>query len=444
MEARKQSPHAPGALEGVRVLDLTRVLAGPYCAQNLADLGAEVIKVERPASAAHGGGDDTRAWGPPYVKDEDGDDSELSTYFVAANRGKQSIAIDLASAEGQQMVRELAMISDVVIENYKVGQLAKYGLDYASLSKDKPSLIYCSITGFGQTGPWARRPGYDFIVQGLSGFMSITGERESACPHCHGGPPQKAGIAISDLLTGIYASTAILAALLHVRKTGQGQHIDMALLDVMIATMANMNTAYLNSGKVPGRAGNAHASIVPYQVFACADGHLILAVGNDIQFRRFCEAAGCTGLADDARFATNPARVKNRDVLVPLLEAILMGRDKHEWIAQLEAADVPCGPIDNIAEVFENPQVQARGMKIELPHAISGHVSLVTNPMRMSATPPRYDLPPPMLDEHRDAILGLLRELRSTSLPLQKGGQEQEDGFDARVSQHPSPPSLSA
>ncbi|MGI9024100.1 MAG: CaiB/BaiF CoA transferase family protein [Burkholderiaceae bacterium] len=410
MEADHPSTRTPSALAGVRVLDLTRVLAGPYCAQNLADLGAEVIKVERPASATHDGGDDTRTWGPPYVKDEAGNDTSVSTYYVAANRGKQSIAIDLASADGQRLVRELAMTSDVVIENYKVGQLAKYGLDYASLAKDKPGLIYCSITGFGQTGPWARRPGYDFIVQGLSGFMSITGEREDACPHCHGGPPQKAGIAISDLLTGIYASTAILAALLHVRKTGQGQHIDMALLDVMIATMANMNTAYLNSGTVPGRAGNAHVSIVPYQVFACADGHLILAVGNDLQFRRFCEAAGCAGLADDARFATNPARVKNRDVLVPLLEAILMGRGKHTWIAQLEAADVPCGPIDNIAEVFENPQVQARGMKIALPHALAGHVSLVANPMRMSATPPRYDLPPPMLDEHRDAILAMLQE----------------------------------
>ncbi len=410
MESSSRSRRTPSVLEGVRVLDLTRVLAGPYCAQNLADLGADVIKVERPASASHDGGDDTRAWGPPYVKDEDGNDTEVSTYYVAANRGKRSIALDLASAEGQRTVRELAMISDVVIENYKVGQLAKYGLDYAALAKGKPGLIYCSITGFGQTGPWARRPGYDFIVQGLSGFMSITGEREDACPHCHGGPPQKAGIAISDLLTGIHATTAILAALLHVRKTGQGQHIDMALLDVMIATMANMNTAYLDSGTVPGRAGNAHVSIVPYQVFACADGHLILAVGNDIQFRRFCEAAGCAGLAEDARFATNPARVQNRDVLVPLLEAILMGRSKHEWIAKLEAADVPCGAIDNIAEVFENPQVQARAMKIALPHALAGHVSLVANPMRMSATPPRYDLPPPMLDEHREAILAMLRK----------------------------------
>lgn len=412
MEASKPSPQ-PGALEGVRILDLTRVLAGPYCAQNLADLGAEVIKVERPASATHDGGDDTRAWGPPYVKNERGEDTGVSTYYVAANRGKRSIAIDLASPEGQRTVRELALISDVVIENYKVGQLAKYGLDYASLAKHRPGLIYCSITGFGQTGPWARRPGYDFIVQGLSGFMSITGEREDACPHCHGGPPQKAGIAISDLLTGIYATAAILAALLHVRRTGQGQHIDMALLDVMIATMANMNTAYLNSGTVPARAGNAHASIVPYQVFACADGHLILAVGNDLQFRRFCEASGCAGLADDARFASNPARVRNREVLVPLLEAILMGRGKHEWIARLEAADVPCGPIDSIAEVFENPQVQARGMKIELPHALAGHVALVANPMRMSATPPRYGLPPPLLDEHREEILALLRERAS-------------------------------
>ena len=402
MDPSAASPR-PGALDGVRVLDLTRVLAGPYSGQLLADLGAEVIKVERPGS-----GDDTRAWGPPYVKDADGRDTDVSTYYVAANRGKKSIAIDLASAEGQATVRALAMISDVVLENYKVGQLARYGLDYATLSKDKPSLIYCSITGFGQTGPWARRPGYDFIVQGLSGFMSITGEREDACPTCHGGLPQKAGIAISDLLTGIYASTAILAALLHVRRTGAGQHIDMALLDVMVATMANMNTSYLNSGRVPGRVGNAHQSIVPYQVFACADGFLILAIGNDLQFRRFCDAAGCPGLADDARFATNPARVEHRAVLVPLVEAILMGRGKHAWIARLEAADVPCGPIDDIAEVFDNPQVQARGMRLELAHPVAGRVSLVANPMRMSATPPAYDLPPPSLDEHRDEILALL------------------------------------
>ncbi len=399
MESALQS----GSLAGVRVLDLTRVLAGPYCGQMLADLGAEVIKVERPGS-----GDDTRAWGPPYVKDADGHDTEVSTYYIAANRGKKSIAIDLASVEGQRQVKALAMISDVVLENYKVGQLARYGLDYASLSLLKPSLIYCSITGFGQTGPWAKRPGYDFIVQGLSGFMSITGEREDACPTCHGGPPQKAGVAIADLLTGIYAATSVLAALLHVRKTSQGQHIDMALLDVMIATMANMNTSYLNSGQVPGRAGNAHQSIVPYQVFACADGFLILAVGNDLQFRRFCTAAGCTGLAEDARFATNPARVKNRQVLVPLLEAILTGHTKQEWIARLEAAEVPCGPIDGLDEVFRNPQVVARGMRIELPHAVAGRVSLVANPMRMSATPPGYDLPPPGLDEHRDEIEALI------------------------------------
>jgi len=393
----------PGALDGVRVLDLTRVLAGPYCGQMLADLGAEVIKVERPRS-----GDDTRAWGPPYVKDADGRDTDVSTYYVAANRGKKSIAIDLASADGQRQVRDLAMLSDVVLENYKVGQLARYGLDYATLAALKPSLIYCSITGFGQTGPWAKRPGYDFIVQGLSGFMSVTGEREDACPTCHGGPPQKAGVAISDLLTGIYSATAILAALLHVRKTGQGQHVDMALLDVMIATMANMNTAYLNTGQVPGRAGNAHQSIVPYQVFACADGFLILAVGNDIQFRRFCAAAGCEGLAEDARFATNPARVGNRLVLVPLLEAILAGRTKAEWIARLEAAEVPCGPIDSLDEVFRNPQVVARGLRIELPHARAGQVAMVANPMQMSATPPRYGLPPPGLDEHRDEIEALI------------------------------------
>lgn len=393
----------PGALAGVRVLDLTRVLAGPYSGQLLADLGAEVIKVERPGS-----GDDTRAWGPPYVRDEHGRDTDVSTYYVAANRGKKSIAIDLASPDGQRTVRALAAISDVVIENYKVGQLERYGLDYASLARDRPGLIYCSITGFGQTGPWARRPGYDFIVQGLSGFMSITGEREDACPTCHGGPPQKAGIAISDLLTGIYSATAILAALLHVRATGVGQHIDMALLDVMVATMANMNTSYLNSGRVPTRVGNAHQSIVPYQVFPCADGFLILAVGNDLQFRRFCDAAGCPGLAADARFATNPARVQNRAVLVPLVEAILMGHGKHDWITRLEAADVPCGPIDDIGEVFENPQVRARGLRVDLPHPTAGHVSLVANPMRMSATPPAYDLPPPALDADRDEILALV------------------------------------
>ncbi len=406
---QESSSATPRALDGIRVLDLTRVLAGPFCAQNLADLGAEVIKVERPASDGHDGGDDTRAWGPPYVKDADGHDTDVSTYYVAANRNKRSIAIDIATPEGQRIVRELVARSDVVIENYKAGQLAKYGLDHASLAAIKPSLVYCSITGFGQTGPWARRPGYDFIVQGLSGFMSLTGEREDACPTCHGGPPQKAGIAISDLLTGIYASSAILAALIHVKNTGQGQHIDMALLDVMVATIANMNTLYLNSGKVPGRAGNAHQSIVPYQVFACADGHLILAVGNDIQWRRFCEAAGCTGLASDARFATNPARVRHRATLVPLLETILMGHGKSEWIARFEAADVPCGPIDTIAEVFENPQIVARGMRVDLPHPTAGKVSLVANPMRLSATPPRYDLPPPLLDQHRDEILALLR-----------------------------------
>ena len=407
MESRSSSNGiAPTSLAGVRVLDLTRVLAGPYCGQLLADLGAEVIKVERPLS-----GDDTRAW-PPYVRDERGIGTEVSTYYIAANRGKKSIAIDIASAEGQETVKALAMTSDVVIENYKVGQLARYGLDHASLAKEKPSLIYCSITGFGQTGPWARRPGYDFIVQGLSGFMSITRRTRRRVPDLRRRAAQKAGLAISDLLTGIYSATAILAALLHVRATGEGQHIDMALLDVMVATMANMNTAYLNSGRVPGRAGNAHQSIVPYQVFPCADGHLILAVGNDIQFRRFCEAAGCPGLADDARFATNPSRVANRDLLVPLVETILLGNTRHHWIERFEAAAVPCGPIDNIAEVFDNPQIRARGMRFDLPHAEAGRVALVANPMRMSATPPVYDLPPPSLDEHRAEIEAMLAKAR--------------------------------
>ena len=400
------SPAMRGALDGIRVLDLTRVLAGPWCAQNLADLGAEVIKVERPPSATHVGGDDTRAWGPPHLRDGQGRETETATYYLAANRGKKSITIDLASAAGQAEIRTLVASCDVMIENYKVGQLLRYGLDHASLLALKPSLVYCSITGFGQTGPWAYRPGYDFIVQGLSGFMSITGERDDACEHCQGGGPQKAGIAISDLLTGVYATSAILAALFHVARTGIGQHIDMALLDVMVSTMANMNTAYLNSGEVPGRAGNAHASIVPYQVFACADGHLILAVGNDGQFRKFCDVAGCAEFVGDVRFSSNPARVRNRAVLVPLLEAVFVKRAKHDWIAALEAAGVPCGPIDDLSEVFENPQVKARGLRIELPHATAGKVALVANPMRMSATPPRYDLPPPLLGEHTDEIRG--------------------------------------
>ena len=386
----------PQALSHIRVLDLTRVLAGPWCAQNLADLGADVIKVERPGS-----GDDTRSWGPPYLRDADGADTAEAAYYLAANRGKRSLTLDIASPEGQDIVRALVLQSDVVLENYKVGQLAKYGLDYASLAALKPDLVYCSVTGFGQDGPYAPRAGYDFIVQGLGGFMSITGERD-ALP---GGGPQKAGVAIADLMTGMYATVAVMAALTHRDRTGVGQYIDMALLDVQVAMLANMGTNYLASGKAPARWGNAHPNIVPYQTFATSDGHIIVAVGNDGQFRKFVAAGGCPELADDARFATNPERVRNRDVLVPLLAAMVAQNSRDAWIGLLESAGVPCGPINALPDVFADPQVRARGMQVRLPHPQAGHVDLVGSPMKLSATPVRYHMPPPLLGQHADAIL---------------------------------------
>jgi formyl-CoA transferase len=379
------------ALEGIRIIDLTRILAGPWSAQFLGDMGADVIKIERPVE-----GDDTRTWGPPFLKDAKGQDTREAAYYLCANRNKRSLAIDLASQEGQARIRELVKTADVVIENFKVGQLARYGLDYDSLKKIKPDLIYCSITGFGQTGPWAQRAGYDFIVQGLGGFMSVTGERDEL----PGGGPQKAGVAVSDLFSGMYAANAILSALFYRQRTGIGQAIDIALLDVMVSTMANINSNYLVSGEVPGRAGNAHGNIVPYQTFACADGHIILAVGNDGQFQRFCDAAGCPELSADPRFATNPQRVRHRHVLVPLLEEVLAQRSKAQWIDLLEAATVPCGPINRVDEVFENPQVQARELLLTMPHPVSGQVRLVANPLKMTVTPPSYRRPPPMLGEH--------------------------------------------
>ncbi|MDB5839016.1 MAG: CoA transferase [Herminiimonas sp.] len=384
------------ALGHVRVLDLTRVLAGPWCAQNLADLGADVIKIERP-----GTGDDTRSWGPPYLRDANGNDTAEAAYYLAANRGKRSVTLDIASPEGQAIVRELVRNCDVVLENYKVGQLKKYGLDYESLRAEKPDLIYCSITGFGQDGPYAHRAGYDFIVQGMGGFMSITGERDDM----PGGGPQKAGVAISDLMTGMYATVAVMAALTHRDRTGEGQAIDMALLDVQVAMLANMNTNYLASGKPPTRWGNAHPNIVPYQTFATADGHIIVAVGNDGQYKKFLAAGGRPDLGTDERFATNPARVRNRDVLVPLLADMVKTKTKQEWINLLEAAGVPCGPINNLDEVFDNPQVNARGMRIDLPHPTGGQVRLVGSPMKMSATPPQVDLPPPTLGQHTEEVL---------------------------------------
>jgi len=402
------------ALGHIRVLDLTRVLAGPWCAQNLADLGADVIKIERP-----GAGDDTRHWGPPYLKDAEGRDTSEAAYYLAANRGKRSVTLDIATPEGQDIVRRLARQCDVVLENYKVGQLKKYGLDYASLQKEQPGLIYCSITGFGQTGPYAQRAGYDFIIQGMGGFMSITGERDDL----PGGGPQKAGVAISDLMTGMYATIAVMAALAHRDRTGEGQYIDMALLDVQVAMLANMNTNFLASGNAPTRWGNAHPNIVPYQTFATSDGHIIVAVGNDGQYRRFVEAGGRPELAVDERFATNPMRVRHRDTLAPLLAAMVKAKAKQEWTAALEAAGVPCGPINNLDEVFETPQVQARGLRMDLPHPTGGTVKLVGSPMKMSATPPRYDMPPPLLGEHTEEVLrDLLGESEERIAALKKNG----------------------
>ena len=384
------------ALGHIRVLDLTRVLAGPWCAQNLADLGAFVIKVERP-----GAGDDTRSWGPPYLRDEDGNDTSEAAYYLSANRGKQAICVDIATTEGQAIIRDLVLQSDVVLENYKVGQLKKYGLDYSSLKQLKPDLIYCSITGFGQTGPYAHRAGYDFIIQGMGGFMSVTGERDEV----PGGGPQKAGVAVADLMTGMYATIAVMAALTHRDRTGEGQYIDLALLDVQVAMLANMSSNYLTSGKVPTRQGNAHANIVPYQTFGTSDGHIIVAAGNDSQYRQFVNAGGRPDLVENENYATNPARVKHREELVPLLAEMVKQKTKNEWINLLEAAGVPCGPINNLDEVFGDPQVIARDMCITLPHPSAGVVRLVANPIKMSATPMQYKKPPALLGQHTTEVL---------------------------------------
>ncbi len=384
------------ALSHLKILDLSRVLAGPWCTQNLADLGADVIKVERPES-----GDDTRHWGPPFLKDGQGRETSETAYYLAINRNKRSITLDIAHPEGQAIIRELVKTCDVVIENYKVGQLKKYGLDYDSLKAIKPDLIYCSITGFGQTGPYAHRAGYDFIVQGMGGFMSVTGEREDL----PGGGPQKAGVAIADIFTGMYATSAILAALIHRDQTGEGQAIDLALLDVQVATMANVASNYLISGVPPKSWGNASPNIVPYQTFKASDGWIIVATGNDSQFRHFVEAGGQAMLADDPRFASNPDRVTHRELLVPLLQSMVAQKTKQEWISLLEAAGVPCGPINNFQEVFENEQVQARGLKMTLAHPLAGQVPLVRSPMRLSKTPVVEKSAPPLLGEHTREIL---------------------------------------
>ncbi len=396
----------PAALPHIKVLDLSRVLAGPWCTQILADLGADVVKIERP-----GAGDDTRHWGPPFLKDAQGQDTEHAAYYTCANRNKRSITVDIAKPEGQALIRQLAGQSDVLVENFKVGGLAHYGLDYASLKSLNPSLIYCSITGFGQDGPYAERAGYDLMVQAMSGMMSITG-RPDEVP---GGGPQRVGVALTDIFTGVYASTAILAALEVRHRTGEGQHIDMSLLDVGMAILANQAGGFLNTGKVPQRQGNSHPSLVPYQDMPTKDGAMLLAIGNDGQFARFCEAAGRSELAQDARYATNPQRVAHRAELVPQLEAITRTRSTAEWIAALEHKAVPCGPINDIGQAFADVQVQARGLAIEQPRspqavAAEGVPTLrsVASPLRLSATPPVLHRAAPVLGEHTEEVLAEL------------------------------------
>ena len=385
-----------GPLKNVRVLDLSRVLAGPWASQTLADLGAEVIKVERP-----GVGDDTRGWGPPFVADREGNAGSDAAYFLSANRGKKSVTIDFTRPEGQELVRRLACSCDIVLENFKVGGLTQYGLDYESLKKVNPELIYCSITGFGQTGPYRHLAGYDFLIQGMGGLMSVTGEPDDAA----GGGPMKVGVAIVDIFTGMYAATAILAALVNRERGGGGQWIDLALLDVQVATLANQATNYLVSGRSPGRLGNAHPNIVPYQAFATSDSYIILAVGNDDQYRRFCAVAQSPGLAADERYLTNADRVRNRESLIPQLREVFKTRTKAWWIAELGKAGVPCGPINSLEEVFADPQVVARSMCQTVDHSHAGKIPLVGTPMKFSKTPAGTVQPPPLLGEHTDQVL---------------------------------------
>jgi crotonobetainyl-CoA:carnitine CoA-transferase CaiB-like acyl-CoA transferase len=388
----------PGPLSHVTILDLSRVLAGPWCTQHLADLGATVWKIERPGS-----GDDTRAWGPPYLKDAQGRDTSEAAYYLACNRGKQSVAVDFTKPEGQAIVRELALQADVLVENYKVGGLAKYRLEHASLATLNPRLVYCSITGFGQDGPYAERAGYDFIIQGMTGFMSVTGERDGL----PGGGPQKAGVAITDLVTGLFAATGILAALAERERTGRGRHVDACLFDSAVAMMTVMNLNYLVTGCAPGRLGNAHPNIVPYQVFACADGHLILAVGNDGQFAKFCDAAGVAAWARDLRFAKNADRVRHRETLVPMVAAVVKEKRQREWLDMLEPLGVPCGPINPIDRVFDDPQLAARGMKLDLPHPLAGSVPQVGLPLLLDGQRTDSAIAPPLLGEHTAAVLKL-------------------------------------
>ena len=403
----------PGPLSHIRVLDLSRVLAAPWTGQNLADLGAEVIKVERPKS-----GDDSRAYGPPWLKDRDGKDTKESAYFASANRGKKSITINLSKPEGQQLVRDLAAQCDVLLENYKYGDLDRYGLGWNDLKKINPRLIYCSVTGFGQTGPYRERPGYDFMIQGMGGFMSITGEKDGE----PGAGPQKAGIPIIDIMTGMYASIAVCAALTHRAETGIGQHLDLALLDTQVAILANQGANFLATGVAPGRLGNAHPNIVPYQPFKTSDGDVIVACGNDNLFGKLCEVMNRSDLPKDARFASNAKRVENRNVLVPLLQAEFMQRNTHDWVEALEAAGVANGPINNLAQVFEEPQVKARELRMELD-APYGKVSSIRSPMRFSETPLEFKTPAPVLGQHSDDVLkGMLKMSDADIAKLREGG----------------------
>lgn len=385
-----------GALTGIRVLDLSRVLAGPWCGQILADLGAEVIKIERP-----GKGDDTRGWGPPWMQSADGDRSGEAAYYQSANRGKLSVAIDLATPAGQDLIRALVLDCDVLIENYKAGSLTKYGLDYASLADLNPRLIYCSITGFGQTGPRAAEPGYDFIIQGMGGLMSVTGEQDGV----PGGGPQKTGVAVADLMTGLYATIAIQAALIDRQTTGLGQHCDMALLDVQVATLANQSMNYLASGKAPERSGNAHPNIVPYQVFRAADRNFILACGNDSQFVDLCKVIGLPELAEDPRFTCNADRVAHRVEIIDILSAHFLTATVDEWVDCIQAVKVPVGAINNVAQALAEPQLEARDMLINLPHALNPDFTMVASPLKLSGSPVEYHRPPPMLGQDTNAVL---------------------------------------
>ncbi|MFA7666751.1 MAG: CaiB/BaiF CoA-transferase family protein [Burkholderiaceae bacterium] len=384
------------ALAGVRVLDFSRVLAGPWCSQNLADLGAEVIKVERP-----GTGDDTRSWGPPWLRNGDGDEIRDSTYYASTNRGKRSITLDISAPEGRELAIGLARQAQIVIENFKVGDLARYGLDYESLRKVNPALVYCSITGYGQSGPDAAKPGYDFVFQGMGGLMSITGERDDL----PGGGPQKVGVAVIDMFTGMYATVAVLAALRHAERTGAGQYIDMALLDTSVALGANQLIGFLSGGRIPPRYGNAHANVVPYNVFATADGHMILAVGNDSQWQGCCRAIGRPDLAADARFARMSDRIANRHLLLPDLEAHLRSQPSRHWTTALEREGVPCGPINDFSQVMQEPQVRHRGLQLALPRGDGGSAPSIASPLKLSATPVQYRQAPPLLGEHTDTVL---------------------------------------